>query len=125
MRSSSGLTLSLAFAIVVQALLHSTSASGAPAADLDGKAIFLANCASCHQANGQGSELFPALAGNKTVTAADPSLAIATVEHGRNVMPSWKGRLTPADIAAVLTYVRSAWGNSAAPVTEQDVSAVK
>ncbi len=40
-------------------------------------------------------------------------------------MPSWKGQLTAADIAAVLTYVRSAWGNNAAAVSEQQVSAVK
>jgi mono/diheme cytochrome c family protein len=69
--------------------------------------------------------MFPALAGNKSVMAADPSGIITTVEHGRNLMPSWKGQLTASDIAAVLTYVRSAWGNNAAPVTEQDVAAVK
>jgi mono/diheme cytochrome c family protein len=40
-------------------------------------------------------------------------------------MPSWRGQLTAADIAAVLTYVRSAWGNSAGPVSEQTVAAVK
>jgi len=40
-------------------------------------------------------------------------------------MPSWKGQLTAGDIAAVLTYVRSAWGNAAAPVSQQQVAAVK
>ncbi len=38
-------------------------------------------------------------------------------------MPTWKGQLTNADIATVATYVRSAWGNSASPVTEQQVAA--
>ncbi len=39
-------------------------------------------------------------------------------------MPAWKGTLTNDDIAAVLTYVRSSWGNKASPVTTAQVSAV-
>jgi mono/diheme cytochrome c family protein len=90
-----------------------------------GASIFTLNCARCHRDNGQGSYTIPALAGDKRVLAADPDYIITTVEQGRHLMPSWKGQLTTADIAAVLTYVRSAWGNSAAPVTEQQVDAVK
>jgi mono/diheme cytochrome c family protein len=41
------------------------------------------------------------------------------------MMPSWKGQLSAGDIAAVATYIRSAWGNKAGPVTEADVAAVK
>jgi mono/diheme cytochrome c family protein len=40
-------------------------------------------------------------------------------------MPSWKGQLSAADIAAVVTYIRSAWGNKADVVTESMVSAIK
>jgi cbb3-type cytochrome c oxidase subunit III len=90
-----------------------------------GASIFTINCARCHQANGQGSRTIPALAGNKAVMAADPSAIIVTVQQGRHLMPSWDGQLTPSDIAAVLTYVRSAWGNDAAPVTEKQVAGVK
>ncbi|HTX60364.1 MAG TPA: c-type cytochrome [Verrucomicrobiae bacterium] len=90
-----------------------------------GASIFTLNCARCHQSNGQGTRTIPALAGNKFVLVADPSRIIATVEQGRHLMPSWKGQLSAADIAAVLTYVRSAWGNDAAPVTEQQVTAVR
>jgi cbb3-type cytochrome c oxidase subunit III len=88
-----------------------------------GASIFTMNCARCHQANGQGTRTIPALAGNKDVMSADPSGIIVTVEQGRHLMPSWSGQLTPSDIAAVLTYVRSAWGNSAAPVSPQQVTA--
>jgi cbb3-type cytochrome c oxidase subunit III len=88
-----------------------------------GASIFTFKCARCHQANGEGRYTIPALAGNKSVTSADPSAIINTVEEGRNLMPSWKGQLTPADVAAVLTYVRSAWGNAAAPVSEKQVAA--
>ena len=47
------------------------------------------------------------------------------IEHGRSMMPSWKGQLSAGDIAAVMTFVRSAWGNKGGPVTEDDVAAVK
>jgi cbb3-type cytochrome c oxidase subunit III len=90
-----------------------------------GASVFTFKCARCHQSNGQGRDTIPALAGDKNVLAADPSAIIGTVENGRNLMPSWKGQLTSGDIAAVLTYVRSAWGNSAAAVSEQNVKAVK
>jgi mono/diheme cytochrome c family protein len=90
-----------------------------------GASIFTLNCARCHRDDGRGSYTIPALAGNKNVLAADPSGIITTVEEGRHLMPSWKGQLSPADIAAVLTYVRSAWGNSAPAVTLQQVDSVK
>jgi cbb3-type cytochrome c oxidase subunit III len=91
-----------------------------------GKSIYGTRCAGCHRADGSGqSPIFPALAGNTDVTASDPSGIIATVSHGRKVMPAWKGQLSAGDIAAVLTYIRSAWGNKAGPVAEQDVAAAK
>ncbi|MGP6156594.1 MAG: c-type cytochrome [Vulcanimicrobiaceae bacterium] len=101
--------------------------AGPAVASSVGASIFSAKCAGCHSANGQGGGggMFPALAGDKTVTAADPSAMLATISHGRSMMPSWKGQLSAADIAAVATYVRSAWGNSAGPVSEADASAVK
>lgn len=69
--------------------------------------------------------MFPALAGDSLVNAGDPKGMIGVIEHGRKVMPSWKGQLSAGDIAAVATFVRSAWGNKGGPVTEQDVAAVK
>lgn len=116
---------------------HAGTSSIASAAS-DGKAIFNTNCATCHQANGMGSPgVFPPLAGNKDVTDADPSKLIAIVLHGASTpmtvngkqysggMPPWKGTLSNADIAAVLTYVRSSWGNKASAVTEAQVAKVK
>ena len=40
-------------------------------------------------------------------------------------MPAWKGNMTPAQIADVLTYIRSAWGNKASAVTTAEVAADK
>ena len=84
-------------------------------------------CAACHQASGKGGGggLFPALAGDAHVNAVDPTPILGTIEHGKNIMPAWKGQLSAADIAAVATYIRSAWGNKGGPVSESDVAAIK
>jgi cbb3-type cytochrome c oxidase subunit III len=109
------------------------AAARAPAA-MSGEALFAAHCAACHQSSGLGTDAFPPLAGNSVVTAAEPGAMIAVIVDGRTgpltvngktyngKMPTWKGQLSNADIASVATYVRSAWGNSASPVTEQQVA---
>jgi cbb3-type cytochrome c oxidase subunit III len=101
--------------------------AGPPVSTAVGAAIYAKRCAACHQANGGGGGggAFPALAKNGHVNAANAAMMLGTIEHGKNVMPSWKGQLSPGDIAAVATYIRSAWGNSGGPVTESDVSAIK
>ena len=105
-----------------QVAAASTNTSAASA----GLATFTDKCMACHQQNGQGiAGAFPALAGNKDVLADDPSAIIATVKHGKGAMPAFGSQLSNAEIAAVLTYVRSAWGNTAAPVTEAEVAGVK
>jgi len=93
----------------------------APAAD--GKTLFAKNCAACHQASGKGIPgAFPALAGNGFVQGAPDDVATVLLK-GRGGMPDFSGSLDDADIAQVLSYVRSSWGNSAAPLDEQAVGA--
>jgi mono/diheme cytochrome c family protein len=55
----------------------------------------------------------------------DATHILTTIKNGKNIMPSWKGQLSAADIAAVATYIRSAWGNSGGPVSESDVATAK
>lgn len=90
-----------------------------------GQSLYAQKCVACHRANGAGGGPFPALAGNKDVNAADPSKMLGTIKNGNGIMPSWKGQLSNADIAAIATYVRAAWGNKGGPVSESDVSAAK
>ncbi|HEY5348699.1 MAG TPA: cytochrome c, partial [Candidatus Lustribacter sp.] len=86
-------------------------------------------CSTCHGANGQGQPgVAPPLAGNTTVTG-DPKDVIAIVDnglHGKTIMgqtfaaqmPAWKGTLSKADVAAVITYIRGSLGsNHASAVT--------
>jgi mono/diheme cytochrome c family protein len=90
----------------------------------NGAAIYASKCASCHKADGKGGSPFPGLAGNAHVTAKDPSAIIAITEHGKGLMPAFKSELSNGEIAAVITYIRSSWGNKAASVSEAQVAAV-
>jgi len=92
-----------------------------------GASVYASKCAGCHGAKGQGGGggTFPALAGNSLVNRSDATGTIAIIQHGRSMMPAWKGQLSNGDVAAVVTFIRAAWGNKGDAVTEQDVAAVK
>lgn len=100
-----------------------------------GQRIYTNNCLACHQANGSGIKgAFPPLA-KADYLNADKTRAIQTVVHGRegpivvngdkfnSVMPAQA--LSDEDIANVLTYVYSAWGNSKKVVSPAEVKAVR
>ena len=86
---------------------------------------FMDNCSACHQPTGKGVKgAFPALAGSAFVQG-DPKLVLTTVLNGRGGMPSFKDDLTDADLAAILTYVRSSWGNKASAIKPADGAAAR
>lgn len=101
-----------------------TTAAATSGAAIDGSALYSANCASCHKADGSGGAPFPALAHDARVTAKDPTALIGEVEKGKGIMPGYRAKLSNAEIAGLLTYIRSAWGNKAPAVTEAQVAAV-
>ena len=90
-----------------------------------GEKIYAANCAACHQADGKGLPgVFPGLAGSKVATG--PAAAhIDLVLRGKDgtAMAAYKDQLNDADLAAVLTYERAAWGNAADAVQPAHVKA--
>lgn len=111
----------IAAGLAQSASAQSASAQTTPAAT--GESLFQDNCSACHQANGQGVKgAFPALAGDPFVTG-DPNAVIGVVLKGRGGMPTFKDDLKDPDIAAILTYVRGAWGNKASAVTPAQVAA--
>jgi len=84
-------------------------------------ALYLDHCSGCHQAQGRGVPgVFPPLAGNGVVVAADPANIIKVVlggvpAQGKYVpMPGFATQLTDQGIADLANYVRTSWGNSAA-----------
>ena len=93
-------------------------------------------CAACHQADGRGIPgFYPPLAGSPHVLGA-PDIPIRITLHGMRgplqvegqcfdgIMPAWRD-LGDERIAAVLTYIRSAWEQPAPAVTAADVAAVR
>lgn len=103
-----------------------------------GKKIFLANCATCHQASGTGvGGQYPPLAGSEYVTGGTRRLGMILLkglqgpikvkgaQYGSAVMQPWEKTLTDARIADVLTYIRSEWGNHAPPVTPEGIAALR
>jgi len=100
-----------------------------------GKRVFN-NCMACHQENGRGVPgNYPPLDGSPWVQGR-PDVLAALVLHGlegpvtvegqtfNQVMPKWS-HLTDDQLAAVLTYVRSSWSNSAPPVEPGLVAAMR
>ena len=86
---------------------------GHAAADPAAEQLFAANCAACHQRNGRGiAKAFPALAGDALVVGA-PDGVVHVLLNGRGGMPSFRAKLDDGQLAAIASYVRSAWGNQA------------
>ena len=87
-----------------------------------GEQVYLTNCASCHRPDGHGvMGAIPALAGNGSVTAQGPENVMRVVlggldaSHGLAPMPAVGQGMTDTEIADVVNYVRTAWGNTASP----------
>ena len=111
------------------------TAAATPVAD-KGAATYAQICQSCHQATGIGVEgTFPPLKGSHWLNG-NPDVPISIVIAGlqgeitvggkpfNGVMQAWS-MLSDDDIASVLTYTRSQWGNAAAAVTPAQVKAVR
>ena len=102
---------------------NSSLRQGAPVPDKtreQGAKLYLEYCAGCHQAGGRGMpNIFPPLAGNGAVVAADPADVLKVVlggipAQGKYVpMPAFAAVLDDAQIASIANYVRSSWGNAA------------
>ncbi len=87
-----------------------------------GQSLYNDNCAACHQRTGLGIKgAFPAMHGGKLVTGPLPVL-VATVLNGRGGMPAFKSDLTDAQMALVLNYIRSSWGNKASAATVAQIT---
>jgi mono/diheme cytochrome c family protein len=99
-----------------------------------GGKLYEQHCAACHGDKGLGvRNAYPPLAGNRAVTMPVTTNLVQVVLHGGFPpatrgnprpfgMPPFATVLSDADVAAVLTYIRTAWNNRAAPVTELTVT---
>jgi mono/diheme cytochrome c family protein len=119
-----------------QASASAAAAAQNPASASDGATVYLENCSSCHQTNGEGvSGAFPPLAGNPVVTGS-PVTVIAIVKNGlegkivvhgnaySGIMPAWNRQISDEQIAEVISYIRSSWNNNSGGVSLSQVQAV-
>jgi cytochrome c oxidase subunit II len=85
-----------------------------------GEDIFLEHCATCHQPEGTGQAgKYPALAGSK-MTTGDITAHLDRVMNGKadTEMKAWAPQLSDLELAAVITYERSAWGNNTGDIIQ-------
>ncbi|MEO6798617.1 MAG: c-type cytochrome [Rhodanobacter sp.] len=102
-----------------------------------GAAVYVDNCAACHMDSGQGqAHTFPPLKGSSAVQAAKADTMVRVVLGGAGIpatepkptglkMPAFNEKLDDAQVAAVVSYIRNAWGNHAATVSTGDVAKMR
>ncbi|PWW27993.1 cbb3-type cytochrome c oxidase subunit II [Chryseobacterium sp. AG844] len=109
------------------------AAQGGNAGLPDGEALFTANCASCHQANGEGVPgAFPPLKGSPVVAGGDLELYVTIIMKGYDPRPEFatmppvgiNANFTPEDVAAIMNHERTSWGNNAKKVTAEEVKTI-
>ena len=93
-----------------------------------GENVYAAQCATCHQADGQGlAPAFPALAGSGIANGPlNDNIEIVLQGREGTAMQAWGNMLSEADIAAALTYTRNAFGNATGDVVQpQTIARIK
>jgi mono/diheme cytochrome c family protein len=135
-----------AMAIYLKGLAQGTSpeksATPLPSAETSllvslGKPIYDRQCASCHGATGGGMPPnYPPLAGNQSIEMVSAVNAIRMVLNGGYPpgtagnpmpygMPPFAHRLSDDEVAAVVTYIRTAWGNRGEPVSARQANELR
>jgi mono/diheme cytochrome c family protein len=102
-----------------------------------GAELYDDNCAACHHTDGEGSpKALPKIAGNSSVLAQDPHSLIRLVLAGSALpgttaapsalgMPGFGWRLSNEEVAQLLTFIRTSWGNQASSVSVSEVARVR
>lgn len=108
------------------------SAAGGNTPDADrvarGHGLYIDDCAGCHMENGEGiAGVFPPLKGNNVVQSKDPETVVHVILSGAKTavtrqdptglaMPAFDWKLSNEQVADLVTYLRSAWGNHGDPL---------
>jgi cytochrome c oxidase cbb3-type subunit 2 len=107
--------------------------AGADADELDGEALYVANCQACHQADGMGLPgAFPPLKGSKIVEGDDLELYIDIIMNGYDSRPEYgamaavgvNANFTEKEVAAIINYERTSWGNNGKKVTPDEIKQI-
>jgi mono/diheme cytochrome c family protein len=102
-----------------------------------GKSVYDAQCASCHGMQGKGfPPHYPPLAGNPSISMSSPVNPIRMVLNGGFApattgnprpfgMPPFAQALSDDEVAAVVTYIRTSWGNRGSAISAADANALR
>jgi cytochrome c5 len=125
--------LALASAVLVQETFtqaasaqegQRTFSSGYRFVEMSGEELYNNVCRGCHMSDARGATgagSYPSLAANSNLES--PGYPITLVVHGRRAMPPFGGMMSDAQVAAVVNYLRTHFGNNYSDmVTAQDVS---
>ena len=129
--------LAAMLALMGTAFFPSTQPTATPDLVVDGEEVYMTRCLSCHQMTGEGVPgVFPPLNGTDYVTG-DKGRLIRLILNGMSgeltingttyggMMPPWGAFLDDQQVADVLTYIRTSFGNEAPAVTPEEVAKVR
>lgn len=85
-----------------------------------GEKVYGTYCVACHQPNGQGLQgVFPSLVGTEmSLNDLDGHIDVVLNGKAGTAMQAFSAQLNDADLAAVITYERNAWGNDTGDVIQ-------
>lgn len=133
-----------AMAVYLKSLPHQVAAPARAADNLRleekkailerGQKIYDNQCATCHQAKGEGvAGIYPAFAGNNAVASPVATNAVRIVLNGGYPpstsgnprpygMPPFGQTLNDEEVASVVSYIRNTWSNQASMVSASEVN---
>ena len=109
-----------------------TAGGSAASTELDGVALYTANCQSCHQETGEGLKgAFPPLKGSKVVLSDSAQVMVNIIMNGYSGLVSQgfgpmppigtTNNLSAAEISAIMNHEKTSWGNNAKKVTPDEI----
>ena len=95
----------------------------------EGEKLYASFCAGCHLANGEGNQGGRTNLATSKVVAGNPAVTMRVVLNGKEgekgLMPPLGGALTDDQVAAVVSYIRNAWGRNDFAISGLDVQEVR
>lgn len=101
--------------------------------EVNGTALYTANCQSCHQANGEGLPgAFPPLKASPIVNGDNLELYVGIIMNGYDARADFgvmtavgtNANFTSAEVTAIINHERTTWGNNAKKVTEEEIKKI-
>ncbi len=136
-RTNGNSSMPIRYALVALSLTAAVVALASPASaqrmgfrgytEQSGKEVYGAICQGCHMSDGKGAQgagVYPSLTANPKMAAKSyPALVIV---RGQKAMPEFGSGLTDEQVAAVVNYIRTEFGNSYTdPITAADVKPLR